>query len=140
MTTGADTTQRQHQSVIAAWAQSWTSQDKALLLEQYTDDCVHEDLPMKVVNRGRTALSDFADFVFTITEDFAIDLKACFACGDRGASEWVITGTAVRDIAGLFRAGQALHIRGASLFAFTDGRVHRQTDFWDSGSATPHHR
>ena len=139
MTPGADTSQRQ-QSVIATWAQAWTSHDKALLLEQYADDCVHEDLPMKMVSRGRKELSDFVDFVFTITDDFAIELKACLSSGDRGASEWVITGTAVREIPGTFRAGQALRIRGASIFAFQDGRVHRQTDFWDSATATSQDR
>lgn len=45
-----------------------------------------------------------------------------FACGDRGASEWTLTGTTAD--------GQRLHLRGCDLWTLGDGLVVRKDSFW----------
>ena len=46
-----------------------------------------------------------------------------FACGDRGLSEWTITGTTVD--------GAAVEVRGCDIWAFdADGMIVRKDSFW----------
>jgi steroid delta-isomerase-like uncharacterized protein len=46
-----------------------------------------------------------------------------FACGNRGVSEWTITGTAVE--------GERIEVRGCDLWTFRDdGRLTRKDSFW----------
>jgi ketosteroid isomerase-like protein len=45
-----------------------------------------------------------------------------FAVGDRGASEWTLTGTTPD--------GQALEVRGCDLWTFRDGKIARKDSFW----------
>ena len=46
-----------------------------------------------------------------------------FVCGDRGVSEWTLTGTTV--------AGERIEVRGCDLWTFgDDGRLTRKDSFW----------
>ena len=46
-----------------------------------------------------------------------------FACGDRGVSEWTISGTTVD--------GERIEVRGCDLWTFgDDGQVTRKDSFW----------
>lgn len=45
-----------------------------------------------------------------------------FACGDRGASEWTLTGTTTD--------GVRLEVRGCDLWEFRDGLIIRKDSYW----------
>ena len=45
-----------------------------------------------------------------------------FACGNRGASEWTISGTTVE--------GQRIEVRGCDLFEFKDDKIARKDSYW----------
>ena len=45
-----------------------------------------------------------------------------WVCGDRGASEWLLTGTTT--------AGQRIEVRGCDLWEFRDGLVVRKDSYW----------
>ncbi len=45
-----------------------------------------------------------------------------FVCGDRGVSEWLLTGTTPE--------GQKLCLRGCDLFDFQGGKISRKNSFW----------
>jgi len=45
-----------------------------------------------------------------------------FVCGDRGVSEWRLTGTTT--------AGQRIDVRGCDLWEFRDGFVARKDSYW----------
>lgn len=45
-----------------------------------------------------------------------------FVCGDRGASEWTLTGTTVD--------GQYLRVRGCDVYTFEDGKISRESAYW----------
>jgi ketosteroid isomerase-like protein len=45
-----------------------------------------------------------------------------FVCGDRGVSEWLLTGTT--------RDGKAIRTRGCDLFEFQEGKIARKDSFW----------
>ncbi|MBP6392064.1 MAG: nuclear transport factor 2 family protein [Flavobacteriales bacterium] len=45
-----------------------------------------------------------------------------FVAGDRGVSEWTLTGTTV--------AGVPVHVRGCDLWEFRNGKIIRKDSFW----------
>jgi ketosteroid isomerase-like protein len=45
-----------------------------------------------------------------------------FVDGDRGASEWTLSGTTID--------GQCIEVRGCDLWTFTDGKVVKKDSFW----------
>lgn len=45
-----------------------------------------------------------------------------FVCGDRGVSEWRLTGTTT--------VGERVDVRGCDLWEFRDGRVVRKDSYW----------
>jgi ketosteroid isomerase-like protein len=45
-----------------------------------------------------------------------------FVVGDRGASEWTLTGTTTE--------GERLEVRGCDLWTFRDGKITRKDSFW----------
>ena len=45
-----------------------------------------------------------------------------WVCGDRGASEWLLTGTTT--------AGERIAVRGCDLWEFRDGLVVRKDSYW----------
>ena len=45
-----------------------------------------------------------------------------FVCGDRGVSEWLLTGTT--------RDGQKIRVRGCDLFTFAAGKITKKDSFW----------
>jgi ketosteroid isomerase-like protein len=45
-----------------------------------------------------------------------------FVDGDRGASEWTLSGTTVE--------GQRIEVRGCDLWTFRDGRVVKKDSYW----------
>ena len=45
-----------------------------------------------------------------------------FAAGDRGGSEWTLSGTTTE--------GQRIEVRGCDLWTFRDGRVVKKDSFW----------
>jgi taurine dehydrogenase small subunit len=52
-----------------------------------------------------------------------------FACGNRGASEWTISGTTVE--------GQSIEVRGCDLWTFDeDGKIVRKDSFWKIREST----
>lgn len=44
-----------------------------------------------------------------------------FVCGDRGVSEWTLTGTA---------KGKPIEVRGCDLFEFSGGKISRKDSYW----------
>jgi ketosteroid isomerase-like protein len=45
-----------------------------------------------------------------------------WVAGDRGCSEWLLTGTSV--------AGETIEVRGCDLFEFGDGKIVRKDSYW----------
>ena len=64
--------------------------------------------------------------------DLRFETGAAFVAGDQGAVEWVLIGTYEGQLPGLPPgAGQALSVPGASVFEFQDGKIVRETLYFD---------
>lgn len=116
------------------WVAGWSAHDIERVVSLCTDDCVYEDVPMAVVNRGKEALRAFGRQVFGAFPDLKVDLSSYFAAGDGAVLEWVMSGTHEGDLPGLPATGASFSVRGVTVLVLKDGRISRNSDYWDLAS------
>lgn len=128
---GADTQALEH--VLDQWAAAWSSSDVEKLLPLFTDNVVYEDVTFGAVNNGSKALRDFATAAFGAFPDMKFDLKSRVVAADGkwGAMEWIWRGRQTKDFPGLPATNKPFEIRGATVVEFTDGKISRNSDYWD---------
>jgi steroid delta-isomerase-like uncharacterized protein len=119
--------------VLDLWAVAWSSGDVEKLLPLFTDNVEYEDVTFGAVNRGRNALRDFAKGTFEAFADLEFELKSRLVAADgkSGAMEWVWRGRQTKDLPGLPATNKAFAVRGASVVQFADGKISRNSDYWD---------
>jgi steroid delta-isomerase-like uncharacterized protein len=71
---------------------------------------------------GKAAVREGLAARFSGIPDVRYGEGAHFVAGDRGASEWTLTGTTTE--------GEALEVRGCDLWTFRDGLVSRKDSYW----------
>jgi steroid delta-isomerase-like uncharacterized protein len=113
------------------WAAGWSTHDIERVVSLCTDECIYEDVPLGVVNRGKQELRAFGHQVFDAFPDFKIELTSQFAEGDRALLEWVMHGTHNGDLPGMPATGKGFSVRGATALYLTNGRISRNSDYWD---------
>jgi steroid delta-isomerase-like uncharacterized protein len=121
------------EQVLDGWAVAWSSDDVEKLLPLFTDNVEYEDVTFGAVNRGRNALRDFAKGTFEAFADLKFELKSRMVAADgkSGAMEWVWRGRQTKDLPGLPATNKAFVVRGASVVQFADGKISRDSDYWD---------
>src|ERR1700746_2265429 len=79
------------------------------------------------------ALRDFATAVFGAFEDLKFELKSRVVASDgkSGAMEWTWRGRQTKDLPGLPATNKPFEVRGATVVEFADGRISRDSDYWD---------
>lgn len=119
--------------VLEQWALAWSSSDAETLLPLFADNVDYEDVTFGAVNHGKNALRDFATGLFAACTDLKFELKSRFAAADgkSGAMEWIMRGRQTRDLPGLPATNKPFEVRGATVVEFTDGRISRDSDYWD---------
>jgi steroid delta-isomerase-like uncharacterized protein len=117
--------------VFADWAGAWSHHDVDKLLSLCTDDCVYEDVTMGAVSRGKAELRRFAGAVFAAFPDFKIDLTSGLVAGSWAAAEWTMSGTHKGDLPGLPATGKRFSVRGSTICELRDGKIQRNSDYWD---------
>jgi ketosteroid isomerase-like protein len=71
---------------------------------------------------GRDAIRDAFAARFAGIPDIRYQQDDHFADGDRGASEWTLSGTTTE--------GQRIEVRGCDLWTFRDGKVVKKDSYW----------
>src|ERR1700740_2655228 len=124
--------------LLDQWAIAWSSSDTERLLPLFTDDVVYEDVTFGAVNRGKAALHDFATSTFGAFSDLKFELKSRLVAADgkSGAMEWVWRGRQTKDLPGLPATNKTFEVRGATVVDFTDGKISRNSDYWDLATYT----
>src|ERR1700757_1421257 len=87
------------------WALGWSTHDIERVVSLCTEDCVYEDVPLAVVNRGAEELRAFGRQVFDAFADFRIELTSRFAANDWALLEWVMSGNHTGDLPGMPATG-----------------------------------
>jgi steroid delta-isomerase-like uncharacterized protein len=100
--------------------------DLDAILSFFTDDAVFESPrgtdPWGRRFTGKDEVRDGLAARFSGIPDVHYGDDAHFVVGDRGASEWTLTGTTTE--------GETLEVRGCDLWTFRDGLVSRKDSYW----------
>ena len=92
----------------------------------FTDDCKLEMPrgadPWGRRFEGREQVRDGLASRFAGIPDVHYGEDRHWVAGDRGCSEWLLTGTAA--------SGQRIEVRGCDLFEFRDGKILRKDSYW----------
>lgn len=120
------------EKMMKDYLKAWNSHDINKILSFFTDDCVYEDAALGAVNHGKKELGAFANSVFTDMPDFKLEIKSAFVAGDWAGSEWVMIGThAHSSFAKIPATGKHFSVRGASITELRQGKISRNTDYWN---------
>jgi steroid delta-isomerase-like uncharacterized protein len=121
------------EGVLDQWPIAWSSGDPERLLLLFTNDVHYEDVTFGAVNKGRGALRDFATAVFGSFAELRFESRSRFvtANGKWGSIEWVWRGRQIKDFPGLPATNKPFEVRGAAVVEFRDGKIARNSDYWD---------
>jgi steroid delta-isomerase-like uncharacterized protein len=114
---------------------AWNSHDVEKIVSFFTDDGVHEDMAIGAVYRGREELKVFISRTFAAFPDIKFERKPVFGAGDWSAREWIMSGTHGGDLPGLPATGKKFSVRGASVTELHEGKIKRNTDYWNLASS-----
>jgi steroid delta-isomerase-like uncharacterized protein len=119
--------------VLDQWAVAWSSSDVEKLLPLFTGSVEFEDVTLGAVSHGSNALREFATAIFGGFADMKFELKSRLVAADgkSGAMEWVWRGRQTKDFPGLPATNKPFEVRGATVVEFTDGKISRDSDYWD---------
>ena len=111
---------------LEAFGEAWNRHDVDAIMAAMTDDCVFDVTagPEACGKRyeGRERVRQAVARVFSIWPDAHFGQARHFACGDRGVSEWVFTGTRTD--------GTRTEVNGCDVFTFRDGKVLRKDSYF----------
>jgi taurine dehydrogenase small subunit len=106
--------------------EGFNDHDLDAIMSLFHDDCVFESPrgPDSCGRRfvGRAAVREGFASRFSGIPDVHYGAESHFVSGDRGASEWTLTGTTVD--------GERLNVHGCDLWTFRDDRILCKSSFW----------
>lgn len=129
--------EKQQLYVINEWADAWTSGDRERFLDVFADGVVYNDLPMGLVCHGKNELGAFFDLTHRKIRGFTVTLAngKRLSSRDLGAAEFTMSGVLLEEDPGFpVKRNESFSIRAAMICTFQNGKIHAETDFWDSGS------
>jgi len=112
--------------VLRRVAQGFDQHDLDAIMEHFTDDCVFEGPrgphPYGQVFVGKEAVRAAFAGRFTTIPDVRYTQDSHFVCGDRGVSEWTISGTTTD--------GDRIEARGCDIWTFAGNKLALKNSFW----------
>jgi taurine dehydrogenase small subunit len=112
--------------VLERVLEGFNRHDLDAIMSFFTEDCVFESPrgpePWGRRYVGRAEVARGLGARFEGIPDVHYGEDAHFVAGDRGASEWTLTGTSVE--------GQRLRVRGCDLWTFRGDEIVRKDSFW----------
>lgn len=96
------------------------------IMERFADDAVFEgprgDAAWGTRLVGKEAIREAFAARFSGIPDIRYRDEGHFVDGDRGASEWTLSGTTT--------SGERIEVRGCDLWTFADGKIMRKDSYW----------
>jgi steroid delta-isomerase-like uncharacterized protein len=111
---------------LREFAAAFDRHDVDAIMALFTDDCVFETPrgPEPYGTRwvGKEDVRRAVEGRFKGIPDVRYRDDEHVVCGDRGFSQWTLSGTTTD--------GQRLHLRGCDLFDFRDGLIQKKDSYW----------
>ena len=112
--------------MLEAVTAAFDRHDLDAIMEHIADDAVFDGPrgtdPWGTRFVGRAAIREAFAARFTGIPDVRYKDDVHFVDGDRGVSEWTLSGTTTD--------GQRIEVRGCDLWTFRDGRIVKKDSFW----------
>lgn len=112
-------------SILKSMLDAFNRHDLDAIMGFFSEDPVLEmprgSSPWGTRARGRDAVRRLLATRFAGIPDVQYGEDRHFACGDRGVSEWTLTGTA---------GERKIEVRGCDLFEFSAGKISRKDSYW----------
>jgi len=125
MTAGA-ATDRDRLDLLERMTDGFNAHDLDAIMALFTDDCVflapRGPAPWGRRYDGRADVREGLGARFTTIPDVHYGDGSHFVAGDRGVSEWTLSGTTTD--------GARLEVRGCDLWTFRDDKVVVKNSFW----------
>ena len=119
------------QEFLEAFGAAWNRHDVDAIMAAMADDCVFDVTAGPEVcgkrYEGRERVRQAVARVFSIWPDAHFGNARHFVCGDRGASEWLFTGTRAD--------GARTEVNGCDLFTFRDGKIAQKDSYFKNRTA-----
>jgi len=120
------TTDHDRLAVLERMADAFNAHDLDAIMALFAEDCVFESPrgPEAWGRRfqGQDAVREGLGARFTTIPDVHYGDGSHFVSGDRGVSEWTLTGTTPE--------GARLNVRGCDIWTFRDDKVLVKNSFW----------
>lgn len=109
----------------------WSTGNLDLYLSSYGEGFFFEDATFGKVCRSKEELTEFFNGTMASFADLKVENGAVHYDDDGGVMEWTMTAVHSGDWPGLPATGKRFSVRGVSVVRFKDGKIHRQSDYWD---------
>jgi steroid delta-isomerase-like uncharacterized protein len=111
---------------LKAFLEAFNRHDLDAIMGFFAEDCVMDSPrgpdPWGTRTVGKKEVREACEGRFKGLPDVHYGKDRHWVAGDRGCSEWTLTGTTV--------AGIRLEVRGTDHFEFKDGKIHRKDSYW----------
>jgi steroid delta-isomerase-like uncharacterized protein len=122
------------EQLVNDFVEMWNSKDLNKIDLIFTDDCVYDDVPALTKYNGKDEVKASLEEDFTWCSNLKFELTSRLVTKDAAVIEWVWSGRQTGDIEGLIKAtGKTFSIRGTSVMEFQDGKIKRNSDYYDAG-------
>ena len=120
------TDERSRLALLEQMTAAFNRHDLDSIMALFTDDCVFESPrgaePWGTRFVGRAQVREGLAARFSGIPDVHYGDDSHFVAGERGASEWTLTGTTTE--------GERLEVRGCDLWMFEGDRIARKDSYW----------
>ncbi len=114
------------ETTLKAFLEAFNRHDLDTVMTFFADDCRLElprgPDPWGRRFEGKTAVREGLATRFQGLPDVHYGEDRHFVCGDRGVSEWLLTGTTP--------SGTRVRVRGCDLLEFREGKIVRKDSYW----------
>jgi taurine dehydrogenase small subunit len=113
--------------LLRSVAAAFNRHDLDAIMAAFSDECVFESPrgpdPWGKRFVGKSAVREGLAARFNGIPDVHYGADDHFACGDRGVSEWTLTGTTIE--------GERIEVRGCDLWVFdAENKISRKDSYW----------
>jgi len=113
---------------------AWGSHDLSRIDALFAADGVYEDVPPMITYRGPEEIKGFLRAIWSWAPDIEFHVTSVAVLGDKAVAEWTMTGTQTGPIGAIPASGNTFSVRGASVLELRDGKVLRNSDYYDLAS------
>lgn len=125
-----------NEEIARDFFEAWSEHDVEKLTSLFAEVCLYEEIATGRRYTTRSGIADYALGTITGVPDTEFSIAGIVAGEDVVAVEWIWKGTNTvgwPDM-GIPATGKSFELRGASIMTIVDGRITRNSDYWDWGS------